>query len=291
MAEKVPWEWPGVMPGGLLGAGRLYLFGVGGEVLPGFERLNEGGLGVDVVQRFEGDEVGEAEDLVERKADGAGEGELVLLEVVLRRDEALLLVLVVDLSAQHVEAGAGAGVVGRDGLIERDLRRCQFRVHGFDTRCVRDAEQIGVAYSQDDQVACVFRGEFGALEVVLRGDVVFQRGDVDQIRGEVGAEVDDLEGADDGVEAGEANAKGIEVDLLDFDAGRGVYGGKKRLQFFETLAVGVFHGGGLEDEAEILAQAALDGIVEREVEDGVGCFAGDDAAVVGILGHLRAVLS
>jgi len=46
--------------------------------------------------------------LVEGKGRCAGEGELVLLEVVLRRDEALLLVLVVDLGAQHVEAGAGA---------------------------------------------------------------------------------------------------------------------------------------------------------------------------------------
>jgi len=30
------------------------------------------------------------------------------------------------------------------------------------------AEQVGVAYGQDDQVACIFGGEFGALEVVLR---------------------------------------------------------------------------------------------------------------------------
>ena len=45
----------------------------------------EGGLGIDVVERLEGHEVGQAKVLVERKADGAGEGELVLLEVVLRR--------------------------------------------------------------------------------------------------------------------------------------------------------------------------------------------------------------
>jgi len=81
----------------------------------------------------------------------------------------------------------------------------------------------------DDEVAGVFGGEFGALEVVLRGDVVFQRGDVDEIRGEEGAEVDDLEGADDGVEAGSLDTEGGEVDLLDLDAGGGVDGGKKRL--------------------------------------------------------------
>ena len=71
----------------------------------------------------------------------------------------------------------------------------------------------------------------------------------------------------------------------------GVDGGKKRLQLLETLAVGVLHGGGLEDETEVLAQAALDGVVEREIEDAIGRFAGDDAAVERVLRRLRAVLS
>ena len=61
-------------------------------------------------------------------------------------------------------------------------------------------------------------------------------------------------------------------------------GGKKRLQFFEALAVGVLHRGGLQDEAEVLTKAALDGVVEREVEDIAGRFAGDDAAMEGVLG-------
>ena len=94
-----------------------------------------------------------------------------------------------------------------------------------------------------------------------------QRGDVDQVLGEVGAEVDDLKGPDDGVETGEREAEGGEVDLLDLDAGGDIDGGQQRLQFFEPLAVGVLHGGGLQDQAEVLTQAALDGVVEREVED------------------------
>ena len=107
-----------------------------------------------------------------------------------------------------------------DGLIERDLGGGQFGVDGFDARRVRDAEQVGVADGEDDEVAGVFGGELGALEVVLGGDVVLQRRDVDEVLGEVGAEVDDLEGADDGVEAGKREAEGGEVDLLDLDAGR-----------------------------------------------------------------------
>jgi hypothetical protein len=59
----------------------------------------------------------------------------------------------------------------------------------------------------------------------------------------------------------------------------------------EALAVGVFHGGGLEDDAEVLAETALDRVVKREVEYGVGGFAGDDAAAKGILCRLRAILS
>ena len=105
------------------------------------------------------------------------------------------------------------------GLIERDLRGRQFGVDGFDASGICDAEQVGVADGEDDEVAGIFCGEFGALEVMLRGDVVLQRRDIDQVLGEVGAEVDDLKGSDDGVEAGKREAEGGEVDLLDFDAG------------------------------------------------------------------------
>ena len=114
-------------------------------------------------KRLEGNQIGQPEVLIERKADGAGQGELVLREVVLRGDQALLLVLVVHLGAEHVEAGAGAGVVGGYCLIERDLRGCEFGIDGFDAGCVCDAEQIGIADGEDDEVARIFGGELGAL--------------------------------------------------------------------------------------------------------------------------------
>ena len=111
----------------------------------------------------------------------------------------MLLVLLVDLSAEHVEAGAGAGVVVCYGLIKGDLRCRQLRVHGLDARGVGDAEQVSIAYGEDNQIACIFCGEFGALEVVFRSDVILQCGDVDQVLSEVGTEVDDLKGSDDGI--------------------------------------------------------------------------------------------
>lgn len=202
-----------------------------------------------------------------------------------------MLVLVVDLGAENVEPRAGAGIVIGRGLVEGDLGGEELCVDGFDARGIGDAEQVSVADGENDEVAGVFGGELCAFEVVFRGEIVFQRGDVDEVLGEVGAEVDDLEGPDDGVETGNSEAEGCEVDLLNFKTGGGVDRGEKRLQLFKTLAVGVFDTGGLQDEAEILAKAALDGVVEREVHDVAGGFADDDAAVVGVLGGLRAVLA
>ena len=141
----------------------------------------------------------------------------------------MLFVLIVDLGTQYVEPGAGAGIVSSYGLIERDLGGGKFRVDGFDACCVCDAEEVGVAYGEDDEVAGVFCGEAGAFKVVLCGDVVFQCGDVEEILCKVGAEVDDLKGADDGIEAGKLQAEGGEVDLLDLDAAGGVDGWQKRL--------------------------------------------------------------
>ncbi len=96
---------------------------------------------------------------------------------------------------------------------------------------------------------------------------------------EVGTEVDDLKWADDRIEAGKFETKGGEVNLLDFDAGGCIDCREESLEFFEALAVGVFDRGALEDEAEILTEAALNGIVEGKIEDAVGGFAGDDASV------------
>ncbi len=186
----MPWEWPGVSTdvavvaaeagggilagfgGGLRRAGGLDGLGCGLEVFAGLQGLSECGGGIGLIEGGVGDRIGEAEVLVEREADGAGEGQPVLGELVGGGDEGLLLVLVVDLGAEDVEAGAGAGVVGGGGLIERDLGGGEFGVDGFDAGLIGDAEEIGVADGEDDEVAGIIGGELGAGEVVLGGDVV-----------------------------------------------------------------------------------------------------------------------
>ena len=203
----------------------------------------------------------------------------------------MLLVLVVDLSAEYVEARAGACVVGGGGLIKGDFGGSEFRLYGIDAGGIGYGEQVGVADGEDDEVAGVLRGETGAGEVVLGREVVLEGGDVDKVLGEVGAEVDDLKGSDDWLDAGEFEAEGGEVDLLDLDAGVGGGGGKQGLKLFEALTVGVLLGGGLEEEAKVLAEAALDGIVEGEIKDCSGGLAVDDAAFEGVRGGLGSVLS
>jgi len=161
---------------------------------------------------------------------------------------------------------------------------------GLDAGGIRDAEQIGVADREDDEVARVLCGEAGALEVMLRGDVILQRGDVDQVLGEVGAKVDDLEWSDDRRETGKLQSVGGKIDLLDLNAGRAGDGRQKRLQLLKTLAVRVLLRGGLQDQAKILTKSALDSVIQREIEHAVGRLAGNHAALEGVLRRLRVVL-
>jgi hypothetical protein len=55
--------------------------------------------------------------------------------------------------------------------------------------------------------------------------------------------------------------------------------------------VGVLLGGGLQDQTEVVAQAALDGIVEREIEDDAvaNAIPGNERAFEGVLRGLGAV--
>ena len=123
------------------------------------------------------------------------------------------------------------------------------------------------------------------LEVVLEG------GDVEDFLGEKGAEIDDLEGADDGIQSGELEAVGGEVNLLDGDGALAGDGGEKLLKLLEALAVGVLDGGVGEDDAEVLAETALDGVVQGEIDGCAGGFSLDDGSAVVILGGGAAALA
>ena len=67
-------------------------------------------------------------------------------------------------------------------------------------------------------------------------------------------------------------ARSICSTSMDASAGDG---GKQRLELLHLLAVRALLRRGLQDEAEVLAQAARDGVVQREVEHRVRCLARD----------------
>ena len=269
--------------GGLAGLCGLYrLFG-GLKVFAGLQGLREGDGRIEVVERGIRSGVGQAEVLIERQADGTGKGQLVFLPLIFGRDERLLLVLVVDLGAQNVETGAGSGVVRRGGLVKRDLGGSELGGDSLDAGLVSDTEQVGVADGEGDKVTGVFRIELRALKVVLGGQVVLERGNVYKVLGKISPEIGHLERANDGLEAGKLESEGGKVDLLHLVAGLGGNRGQERLELLEALAIGVLLRGGLQDEAEVLTQTALDGVVERQVDGRSGGLAGDQGAFKGVL--------
>ena len=78
-----------------------------------------------------------------------------------------------------------------------------------------------------------------------------------------------------GFSPGELEAEGGQVDLLRFDGCVAGDGGKRRLQLLHLLAVRALLRRGLQDEPQVLAQAARDGVVQREVEHSVRRLARD----------------
>jgi hypothetical protein len=245
------------------------------EVLAVLQRLRKRSCGIEVVQRGVGLRVGEAISLVERQPDGARQRQLVLGQLVGCGDKRLLLVLVVHLRAQNVEPRTDAGVMRGRGLVQRELAGGQLGVHRGDARGVGQAEQVGVAHGEYHHLSRVFGGELRRGKVVPGGDVALQRRDVDEALREVGAEVFHLKRTDDGIKAGELEAEGGQVDLLHLDGCVARHGGKQRLELLHLLAVRALLRGGLQDEPEVLAQAARDGVVQREVEHSVRRFARD----------------
>jgi hypothetical protein len=119
---------------------------------------------------------------------------------------------------------------------------------------------------------------------VFRGEITLQRRNIDEVLGQVGAEVLHLEWADDGVDAGEFEAVGGQVDLLHLNGCVASDGGQQSLELFELLAVRAPRGGGLQDESEVLPQAARDGVVHREVEYRVRRLARDQRSAECALG-------
>ena len=64
---------------------------------------------------------------------------------------------------------------------------------------------------------------------MLRGNVFLQSGYIHQALRQIGAEVDHLEGANNGIQSGKFQSESGQIDLLHLDGGVAGHGRQKRL--------------------------------------------------------------
>ena len=166
---------------------------VGARVVGARQRV----LDRQVVERRERHLVGQRELLPRRQADGPRQLQLRLLEVVLRDDEALALVLDLDLGAQDVDAGDQPRGLEVGRLLEERLRGVLLRVRDVDPARGGHRFEVEIDRDQHDEVARrLDAARLGAL-VERGGAVVVERAQVDDRLREADPRVEDVERSDD----------------------------------------------------------------------------------------------
>jgi hypothetical protein len=148
-----------------------------------------------------------------------------------------------------------------------------------------------VADRQNHHIPRIFGGQLCGSEVVLRRNIVLQRGQIEQSLRQVRPEVDCLKRPDDRLETGKLQPVGREVHLLHLDRHIASDGWQQRLQLLQLLPVGVLLRGRLQDQAKVGAQTALDRVVEGKVDHCPGCIPGHQRTLEGVLRGVRAILS
>ena len=202
------------------------------------------------------------------EADGAREGELLDGEIVFRLDQLLLPRLQFDAGAQRIDGRRGAGFHLIGGLVVEGLRRLNLGVDGFDQCFIRNGLQVGVAHGEDDEVSRILIRVFGGFDLLLRGAGLVDGAPIEQGLAQVGAGIEIREGTDDrgNIYAGDVKRKSElgEVHLGNVGVGSEVDVRQERAQLLPALAarVGDIRAG--EQQAEILLQAAVDRVLQRQ---------------------------
>jgi len=165
---------------------------------------------------------------------------------VARRFQLLLLVLQLDLGAQHVEIDADAGIARGFGVLEDEFILLEERLGVAHRRLIRERLQIQAADLQDRAAACIQSSPVGSLPGPFGGAIEKEGGRVEDLLGERelgrrGVHLDD--GGNAGaVEAGNLDAAGLEaerdeVDLLGADVGHRLHVRDEDVQGGSLLAV------------------------------------------------------
>jgi hypothetical protein len=215
------------------------------------------------------------------RADLALEQDEVLFQSVLSREKRLLLCLKLDLRAQFIEVGDDASLVGGVGVfIEQPVGRFQ-RFGVVHLTRGGDRAKIGCRHLLDDLAArrhfVEVGGALGRADGLPAGDhrtgeehlailnlALGQgvAGDLGEARGNLAAGKERQKHLDD---AG-TEAQRSQVMLMDARVAAERNGGQKVLQGFVLLTVKKFFAVFSYLQAQIVFQAASDGLIERELQ-------------------------
>ncbi len=224
----------------------------------------------DITQRRVRNRVRQPERLAVRQSNHPREHKFVDGELVLGRDQALLLGLKLHAGAQHVDARNYARLVLiHVPLVER-LARLDLSADGVHAGLIRNHKKIGVGRSEHHQIAIalvrVLRRPFG----LRRGLPVFDVGPIEDFLGEISAGIRYAErphnrrDADSG--KSKVKAAGLEVDLFDraADARREV--GQHRAQTAKARGVSGSSVLVALNQPKVVFQGAIERLFQRKLK-------------------------
>ena len=275
-------------PGRLGGAHQRGRALVIGTILEG---LLEGLLHRQLRRRGVGRLVGQRERLANRKPDRARQSQLLLLELVLVEDDALLLGLHLHLRAQHVDARDHARLLQIHRPLVQHLRRVEARSRRVDPRPARDGLQIQPGDSQHHDIARVLVREPGRPKTLGAGSRLVQRTEVQDGLGNRKPRVEHVERPDNRRDPREIpEAVRLQVDLLSHvgDAGEDV--GQESAPRGDPRRLGRPRSLLSQEQAQVLPQPAGDRIFQAESQRRCGTLPAWDAAQERTLGSWRAHL-
>ena len=206
-----------------------------------------------VVERRERHLVGQRELLPGRQADGPRQLQLRLGEVVLRDDEALALVLDLDLGAQDVDAGDQPRGLEVGRLLEERLRRVLLRLRDFDPARRGDRFEVEVDRDQHDEIARRLDAARLGLLVERGGAVVVERAQVDDRLRYRDPGVEDVERPDDRRVRLETKDREVDDRPVLVEVGGGV--GQQVLERAPARPVRLGGVGFLQQQAQVVSGA------------------------------------
>ena len=160
--------------------GRLGLLHHRGQIFAVGVGLANGLVHIDLVEGRIRRLVGQREALRQRQPDGPRQGQLVLFQSIPRHNQLLLQRLIIHAGAQLIQQRRGAGLMVGNRLVERNLRRGHLRFHAGHAGLIGQRQQVGIAHHQHHQFARILSRQLSGGKVVPRGQVVAQRGHIDQ---------------------------------------------------------------------------------------------------------------